>query len=56
MEFFIDVQNVYGRDNQAGFVVDDRNFELLPNGEVQYTPKVEPWLGVLPSFGVSFRF
>ncbi len=56
LELFVDVQNLYGRDNQAGFVVDDRNFAILPNGEVQYTPLVESWLGVLPSFGVSFRF
>ncbi|MEM6456462.1 MAG: TonB-dependent receptor [Acidobacteriota bacterium] len=56
LELFVDVQNLYNRDNQAGFSVDERNFTLLPSGDVQYTPTEETWLGILPSFGVSWRF
>ena len=56
LEFFIDVQNLYNRENVAGFSVDERNFELLPSGEVLYTPTEEEWLGLLPSFGVSWKF
>ena len=56
LEFFVDVQNLYGRDNVAGFLVDERSFTLLPSGEVEYVPVVEEWLGLLPSFGIGFRF
>lgn len=55
-EFFIDVQNLYDRQNLAGFTVDERNFTLLPSGEVEYVPNQERWLGILPSFGVEFSF
>lgn len=56
LEIFIDVQNLYDRQNLAGFAVDDRSFTLLPSGEVEYVPNEEKWLGVLPSFGVELSF
>ncbi|MCY3968921.1 MAG: TonB-dependent receptor [Acidobacteria bacterium] len=56
LEIFIDVQNLYDRQNLAGFTVDERNFALLPSGEVEYTPNEERWLGILPSFGVELSF
>jgi len=56
LEFFVDVQNLYGRENPAGFEVDDRRFTLLDNGEVEYLPKEENYLGFLPSFGLRWRF
>ncbi len=56
LELFLDVQNVYDQDNVAGFLVDDRNFTLLPSGEVVYVPLIEEWLPVVPSFGIGFRF
>ncbi|MDA8020735.1 MAG: TonB-dependent receptor [Thermoanaerobaculia bacterium] len=56
LELFLDVQNLYDQSNQAGFVVDERNFLLLPSGEVEYRPLEEEWLGILPSFGVGLRF
>lgn len=55
-EVFIDVQNLYNRENAAGFSLDERNFMLLPSGEVEYIPSEETWLGALPSFGFSWRF
>lgn len=55
-ELFFDVQNLYNRENVAGFSVDERNFVLLPSGEVEYVPTEETWLGVLPSFGFSWSF
>ena len=56
LEFFVDVQNVYDQVNVAGFIVDDRNFTLLPTGEILYVPVEEEWLRVIPSFGIGFRF
>jgi hypothetical protein len=56
IEFFLDVQNAYGRDNVSGYLVDDRNFEILQSGAVSYTPLEQNWLGVVPSFGINFRF
>ena len=54
--FFFDVQNLYNRENVAGFSVDERNFMLSPSGEVEYIPTEETWLGLLPSFGFSWSF
>lgn len=56
LEFFLDVQNVYVRENIAGFLVDDRNFTLLPSGEVEYVEITEESLPVVPSFGVAYSF
>lgn len=56
LEFFVDVQNVYVRENVAGFLVDDRNFTLLPSGEVEYLEITEETFPVVPSFGVGFSF
>ena len=55
-ELFFDVQNLYNRENVAGFSLDERNFVLSPSGEVEYIPTEETWLGVLPSFGFSWSF
>ncbi|MEM9293484.1 MAG: TonB-dependent receptor [Acidobacteriota bacterium] len=56
LELFVDIQNVYNRENQAGFQVDDRSFALLDNGEVEYIPNEETFLGIVPSFGLRWRF
>ena len=56
LEFFLDVQNVYARENIAGFLVDDRNFTLLPSGEVEYVEITEESFPVVPSFGVAYSF
>ena len=56
LEIFIDMQNLYDRQNLAGYVVDERSFTVLPSGDVGYVPNEEKWLGVLPSFGVELSF
>jgi hypothetical protein len=38
---------------KAGF---DRAFSISDTGDVIYTPQLEEWLGILPSFGLSWRF
>ncbi|MEM7048781.1 MAG: TonB-dependent receptor [Acidobacteriota bacterium] len=56
LEIFVEIQNLYNRENQAGFSVDGRNFVLQPDGSVRYDEIEETWLGIVPSFGVSWRF
>jgi len=50
LTFFVDVQNLYARNNIAGFDVqideDDGDIELTP----------EYWVRFLPSAGVTFEF
>jgi hypothetical protein len=54
--FFIDVQNLYGRKNQAGFEFDETSFVVLPDDTVLVYPEEEEWLGIMPSFGVAWEF
>lgn len=56
LEFFLDLQNAYGRLNVSGYDVDDRAFSINDDGEVIYTPDPEEWFGIIPSFGVSWSF
>ncbi len=56
LELFLDVQNAYNRLNVSGYEVDDRAFSVGDGGEVVYTPRPEEWLGIVPSFGVSWIF
>ena len=56
LELFIDVQNLYNRRNDAGFEVDGGNFLVDDQGNAVYQPSPEEWLGVLPSFGISWTF
>lgn len=56
LELFIDVQNLYNRKNDAGFEVDGANFLVDDQGNAVYRPTPEEWLGVLPSFGISWTF
>ena len=50
LELFVDVQNVYDRQNVAGFdyQIDDEAGTI--DAEVEY------WTGILPSAGVTYRF
>ncbi len=50
--FFIEIQNVYDRQNVAGFDAEGR-FALV-NGEP--VPVEEIWGGILPSFGITWEF
>jgi hypothetical protein len=56
LTFFIDVQNLYGRTNLSGYEYDDDSFLVQPDGSVRVVPEEEDWLGLLPSFGVSWEF
>lgn len=56
LELFIDVQNLYNRRNDAGFEVDGGNFLIDDQGRAVYRPTPEEWLGLLPSFGISWTF
>ena len=53
--FFLEVQNLYDRENVAGFDVD---FELAlrPDGIVDVTTVNEIWGGIRPSFGFTWEF
>lgn len=55
-EFFLDVQNLYNRKNEAGFEIDDGSFLIDDQGNAVFQPTPETWLGLLPSFGVSWTF
>jgi hypothetical protein len=56
LELFIDVQNLYNRRNDAGFEVDGGSFLVDEPGRAVYRPTAEQWLGLLPSFGISWTF
>ncbi len=56
LTFFIDVQNLTNRDNQAGIAIADPNFEWTPETGWVVTFPDEHWLPIIPSFGVSYEF
>lgn len=63
VSFFLDVQNVYDRRNLAGFDVefefletDDGDLVLGNDGQPIVVPVEEHWGGILPSFGIDFKF
>ena len=55
LAFFLDVQNLYDRENLAGF---DVEFEVEEGegGEVRVVAVEETWAGILPSFGIDWKF
>jgi outer membrane receptor protein involved in Fe transport len=53
--FFIEIQNVYDRQNISGFDV-ELEFEVLADGEIKLNPVEEIWGGILPSFGFTWEF
>lgn len=55
LSLFIDVQNLYNRDNARGIDIDEENFFQRPDGSFGVTFPEESWLGVLPSFGISWE-
>jgi hypothetical protein len=50
------VQNLYNRRNDAGFEVDGGSFLVDDQGQAVFRPTPEKWLGLLPSFGISWSF
>jgi len=53
--FYVEIQNVYDRENIAGFDI-DFEFELNENGEIDVFAAEEVWGGFLPSFGFTWEF
>ena len=53
---FLDVQNVYDRRNPRGLDFEDAEFVALPGGELILIADSEEWLGMIPSFGISWEF
>ena len=54
--FFVDVRNVYDRDNVRGLnVTDPEPVGYVPGSQPVRFP-VEYWLGIIPSLGVSWEF
>ena len=56
LTFFLDVQNLFNRDNPRGLEITDADFRLQPDGTIEATFPVESWLPILPSFGVVWEF
>ncbi|MEE8166542.1 MAG: TonB-dependent receptor, partial [Myxococcota bacterium] len=50
LDFFVDVQNVYDRENLAGFDIE------IDDEEGSIVATEEGWVGILPSAGVSVEF
>ena len=53
--FFLEIQNVYDRQNVAGFDV-DFEFTESQDGPPALIPLEEVWGGILPSFGITWEF
>ncbi len=57
LTLFIDVQNLYNRENQRGFAVADPDYNYDPStGGYDITFPEEYWLPIIPSFGISYEF
>ncbi|MEM1179475.1 MAG: TonB-dependent receptor [Acidobacteriota bacterium] len=56
MLLYFDIQNAYNRDNVRGFEYGPEAFSVGDDGAVAVTPTVDEWLGVIPSFGVTWSF
>ncbi|MEM8933592.1 MAG: TonB-dependent receptor, partial [Acidobacteriota bacterium] len=56
MQFYVDVQNLYNQENERGFEYTEDDFLVQPDGSVLVTPTVDTWLGIVPSFGLTWSF
>lgn len=56
LTFFIDVQNLYNRENARGLEIDEPTIGPATDGVAAVTFSEESWLGILPSFGVKWEF
>ncbi len=55
MGFFLEIQNVYDRQNVAG-LDPDFEFEEGPDGKPEIVLHREIWGRILPSFGITWQF
>jgi hypothetical protein len=57
LTLFIDVQNLYNRDNVRGIAIADPEYNYNSStGSYIITFPEENWLPVIPSFGISYEF
>ncbi len=56
LTFFIDVQNLTNRENEAGIEISDPWYHYDPETGTAVTFPTEHWLPIIPSFGVSYEF
>ena len=56
LQLYLDVQNLYNRENQRGYEFGESAFALQADGSVTVTPEIDTWLGAVPSFGVTLNF
>ena len=54
LRFFVDVQNLYDRQNDRGRDLEDEQLRLHDGVFTVVFPRQE-WFGIIPSFGVSWR-
>ncbi len=53
---FVDIRNLFDRENPRGIDIVNPNYRPRPDGSVEVVFPTEPWLPILPSFGVSYKF
>ena len=53
---WIDLQNVYNHANIRGYDYRSGSFVARPDGSVNVSPEEETYLGLIPSFGIEWRF
>jgi hypothetical protein len=56
LTFFIDVQNLYNRENQRGIAIADPEWRQDAQQGWHVAFPEEYWLSIVPSFGVSWEF
>ncbi len=54
--FFIDIMNIYNRENPRGINITDPEYIEQADGTVDVVFETENWLGIIPSFGVNWEF
>lgn len=55
LTFFVELQNLYNRENHAGFNV-EFDYDIQSDGTVIPLLERESWAGFVPSFGLDWRF
>jgi hypothetical protein len=55
LTLFVDIQNLYDRENLRGLEIDDWRWQQQPDGSLAAAFLEESWFGIMPSFGVSWE-
>ncbi|MEM7587347.1 MAG: TonB-dependent receptor [Acidobacteriota bacterium] len=56
LQLYFDIQNLYNRENERGYEFGEDAFLVQPDGSVRVEPEIDTWLGVVPSFGLTWSF